>query len=251
MELSAVRLNIALWLILVVLLAASGVVTLRACDLKLLPLFGGRYCPAPAPASDDALTAERARARDLEERVREAELRIAEKPVCAPPAPPPAPKPEAKIEPNPPPPPQPEQQLKIPHKIAELKGCWESVRGDLDIISDDEEQRPIGKVRKCYCFGARGAGELKMSYSDGAKCRAPISAELDGDLLKIHQPRFDCAWRGQQRGLVPGEILCHGAGGESEAASCDYRYLGRIPTHGVEQYRRVAAGHCSASAGQP
>ena len=243
MELPAVRLNIALWLVLVVLLAACGVVTLRACDLKLLPLFSGRYCAAPA--SDDALTAERDRARDLEERVREAELRIAEKPVCAPPAPPPAPKPEAKIEPPP------EQQLKIPHKIAELKGCWESLRGDLDIISDDEEQRPIGKVRKCYCFGARGGGELKMSYSDGARCRAPISAELDGDLLKIHQPRFDCAWRGQQRGLVPGEIVCHGANGEGEAASCDYRYLGRVPTHGVEQYRRVAAGHCSASAGQP
>jgi hypothetical protein len=239
-----VRVDIVLWLLLAALLSVCGVLTLRACDLGPMPLFGGRYCAAAAQR--DALAAERARARDLEERIREAELRIAEKPACAQPQ-----EPEKRREPPPAPiitptvpPIPPEQQLTVPKKISELKGCWESIRGDLDIVSDDEERRLIGKVRECYCFGARGVGEFRMSYSDGAKCRAPITAELDGDVLKIQQPRFHCVWKGQNRGLVPAEIVCHGAGGEGEAASCEYEYLGRIHSKGVEQYRRVPLGHC-------
>jgi len=237
-----VRVDIVLWLVLAALLSVCGLLTLRACDLGPIPLFGGRYCATAAQT--DALAVERARARDLEERVREAELRIAEKPACAPPQ-----QPEKRREPSPPPvntptvpPVPPEQQLTVPKKISELKGCWESVRGDLEIVSDDEERRPIGKVRQCYCFGARGVGEFELSYSDGAKCRAPITAELDDDALKIHQPRFHCVWKGQQRGLVPTEIVCHGA--QSEAASCEYETLGRMHTKGVEQYRRVPLGHC-------
>ena len=231
------RVDLVLWLVLAALLSGCGLLTLRACDLGLTPLFGGRYCAVAAQG--DALAIERARARDLEERVREAELRIAEKPACAPPQ-----QPEKRREPTPPPtvpPIPPEQPLTVPKKISELKGCWESVRGDLDMVTDDEKQLPVGKVRKCYCFGARGFGEFKMSYSDGVKCRTPITAELDGELLKVHQPKFGCGRKGS---VVRTEIVCHGAAGEDEAASCEYENLGRIHTKGVEQYRRVPLGHC-------
>lgn len=164
-------------------------------------------------------------------------MRIAEKPACAPPAQ------IKKKDETPPTSIPPEEQLTVPKKISELKGCWESVRGDLDIVSDDEERRLIGKVRQCYCFGGRGAGEFKLNYSDGVKCRAPITAELEGDTLKIHQPGFRCVWKGQHRGLVPTEIVCRSA--ENEATPCEYQALGRLRTKGVEQYRRVPLGHCN------
>ena len=238
----------ALWVFFAALLVACGVVVLRACELGPLPLFGQRYCVASKP--DDPLAAERGRAQELQARIREAELRIAEKPSCPPPTIAPEPDNPQPIKEVPPPnpnpePPKVEEQLKIPTKIADLKGCWESVRGDLDIVTDDERELPIGKVRKCYCFGANGRGQLKLSYTDGAKCRAPISADLRADTLRMHQPEFQCAWRGQNRGLVPFEITCRGVAG-GEAALCDIQSLGRRRnfTSG-EQYRRVEKDHCS------
>ncbi len=238
----------ALWVFFAALLVASGVVVLRACELGALPLFGQRYCVAIKP--DDPMAAERGRAQELQARIREAELRIAEKPNCPPPAIAPEPDKPQPIKEVPPPRPDPqppnvEEQLKIPTKIADLKGCWESVRGDLDIVTDDERELPIGKVRKCYCFGANGRGQLKLSYTDGARCRAPIAADLRADTLRIHQPEFQCAWKGQNRGLVPFEITCRGVA-EGEAALCDIQSLGRRRnvTSG-EQYRRVEKDHCS------
>jgi len=238
----------ALWVLAATLLVACGLVLLRACDFGLMPLFGQRYCAVNKP--DDALAAERARVQELQAQIREVELRIAEKPSCAPP-------PRPKIEPDqtlpihdiPPPmtdpqPPKAEDQLKIPNRIADLKGCWESVRGDLDIVTDDAEERPIGKVRKCYCFGANGRGQLKLSYTDGAKCRSPISADLSGDTLRIHQPHFNCTWKEQNRGLVPAEITCRAAA-ENEAALCDVQNLGLTRNFfSGEQYRRVEKDHC-------
>lgn len=236
----------ALWLTLPILLVACGLALLRACDLGPLPLFGLRYCVAAEP--DSAFAAERARAQELQARIREAELRIAEKPICGPPL---GPKNERETQLNPPiiphTGPNPEEPtidpLTIPKKISELKGCWESVRGDLPIVTDDEEERLVGHVRKCYCFGANGRGQLKMSYTEGAKCRAPIYADLSGETLRIHQPKFSCIRRGQNKGLVPAEITCRGA--ESEAAACDEQIFARKRTSRTgDQYRRVGKDHC-------
>ena len=115
--------------------------------------------------------------------------------------------------------------------------------GSLPLESDDDQHCPAGFVRKCFCFGANGRGLLKISYTDGAKCQSSISAAIDGDVLRIHQPGFRCDWKGQNKGLVPAEITCHGA--ENEAASCDQQDLGRNRNlRRDDQYQRVEKDHC-------
>ncbi|MGA8171006.1 MAG: hypothetical protein WB816_09285, partial [Methylocystis sp.] len=144
--------RIALWTLFGVLLFIGGFVLLSACDLAIRPLFGLSYCAASK--TNPALVAERERARDLQERVRQAELTIAKTPVCPP---------TRNTETTPPRDdaarPKIEETLKVPEKVSQLKGCWESVTGDQPIVTDDEQQRVVGHVRICYCFDARGRGE--------------------------------------------------------------------------------------------
>ncbi|HXW23840.1 MAG TPA: hypothetical protein VEK73_03760, partial [Xanthobacteraceae bacterium] len=176
-------LRIAGWTAFAALVVGIGVVFLAACDLGIKPLFGLRYCRSSAAAPD--LSAERERERALRERIHEAELRIAQLPACAentppplrppvsPPSTPPAlppttlpQQPPLQTAPEQPPlqtpprqtSPAEDEQLKIPERVADLNGCWRSERGDIDLVSDDAEQRPVGKVRICYCFGSNGRG---------------------------------------------------------------------------------------------
>jgi len=132
----------------------------------------------------------------------------------------------------------------VPTKLADLRGCWESVRGDLPIVTDDAEKRPIGNVRKCYCFGADGHGLLKLLYTNGVRCRAGLTAVLRNGDLQMSYPEFGCHYSGKEWGLVPGKIDCHN-GDDDAAATCDTQDFGRSGvTRGTEQYRRVEQDHC-------
>jgi hypothetical protein len=226
-----------LWALVALLLFASGFLLLHACDLGLFPLFGDKFCVA---VHSDALAAEKARMQQLQEQIREAELSLSQKPECGPPPPPPPP--PAPV----PPPPQPkvEEQLKVPKKLTDLRGCWESMSGDLKITTDDAEHRLVGTVRKCYCFGSNGHGQLKMRYNNnGVKCRAPIVADLNNGKLRMRYPRFQCPWHGEEFGLVPAEIRCEDTA-ESDAAVCTVENFGNYANIHDERYRRVERDHC-------
>ncbi len=232
----------ALWALFGTLLVACGLVLLFACEFAIGPLFGLRYCILPEAI--DALAMERARGRDLEARIREAELRLAEKPLCPPPRRGEPDVPTKKQEPQKGEEPQRgEEPLKIPEKISDLEGCWESVRGDLPVVTNDAEEKVVGNVRKCYCFGSRGAGRVKVLYTNGVKCLGRIKARIDGGTLKIHRPRFDCHHNGQEWGLVAADIVCHSA--DNDTALCDTKTHGQRPSSSDgDSYRRVEQAHC-------
>lgn len=224
-----------LWGLFALLLVASGSTVLSACDFAVRPLFGLNYCAAAKQGA--GLETETARARELEARLRDAELALAEKPEC--------PRREARrVEPPPQQQPQkPVEELKLPEKVADLKGCWESVNGEQPITTDTPEQRPIGKVRTCYCFGSDGAGRVKLLYTDGVKCRGPISARISGTTLRIEQPAFNCPSNGVNHGLVASRTVCHAD--ENGSASCDTQWLGRMQNRVPdEKYRRVEKDRC-------
>jgi hypothetical protein len=237
-----------IWALAAILLLAVGFVLLRACDLSILPLYGKAYCLAP---KSDALAAERGRRNQLQAELQQAELTFAQKPICAPPPPPPPPGPPPAPEPQPPPepprPPEPmrpqePEKLKAPKNLSELRGCWQSVRGDLQYYSDDEEHRPVGpKARECFCFGGDGHGIFKLLYANGVKCRAPLVARIDGDTLRFHHPRVGCPRAGPV--LVPAFVECRNAAG-SEAANCLVHNLGRIRDVTTEHYHRVDEDYC-------
>jgi hypothetical protein len=237
-----------IWALAAALLLAAGFVLLRACDLAIFPLHGLKYCAAPR---SDLLEAERARRTQLQAELQQAELTFAQKPICAPPPPPrPEPIPDPLPKPLPQPLPQPHvpdqpaapEPLKVPQKLSDLRGCWESERGDMDIATDDAERRPIGKVRKCFCFGANGRGQLKLLYTIGVKCRAPVAARLQNGKLTMSYPTFSCVSGGQNYGLVPAYIECEN--GENDVAACTQHELGQLRTVVTEQYRRVEQDHC-------
>ncbi|WP_156898160.1 hypothetical protein [Methylocapsa acidiphila] len=223
-----------IWALAAVLLLAVGFVLLRACDLEIFPLYGHRYCAAPR---SEALAAERSRNAAMQAELRQAELTLAQKPKCAQPQPLPLPLPQPQPHPLDP------EKLKVPKKLSELRGCWESVRGDISIVSDDAEQRPIGKVRECYCFGGNGRGIIKLLYTNGVKCRAPIMARLDSDKLRMAYPKFSCLFVGKDWGLVPADITCEN-GDDPNGATCTTYGHGQTRSVTTEQYRRVEQDHC-------
>jgi hypothetical protein len=234
------------WMLTALVLFAVALVLLRACDLQALPLYAHKYCAASRAS---ALAAEIERHTQLQEQLRLAELRIAEQPLCQPsPRPtqhadiaPPTPQPTPPLQPTPSPT---EEKLRVPPKLSDLRGCWESVRGDLPIVSDDEKKLPIGNVRQCYCFGANGQGQLKLLYTNGVRCRAPVAARLTDGKLQLSYPRFSCVVGGKEWGLVPGRIECRNDDNPTEAATCDWISTGRRVETGTEQYRRVEQDHC-------
>jgi hypothetical protein len=233
---------VAGWVIFAFLVGCCGYLALAACDLGIRPLFGLGYCAVHA--APDRLADQRARERDLQDQIHEAELRLARLPACALPPPPPQPK-EAKVEPPPPPPPEnpPEEQLKIPKSLSELKGCWQSVRGDIEIVTSDAEQKPMGNVRVCYCFAENGRGAVQAVYTDGARCRAPLRARLYNDRLVMNHPGLKCSMADHE--INPGEIECKGTT-EGDSATCDWRSKGPYASSSDnDKYQRVSADHCN------
>jgi hypothetical protein len=234
------------WVVFALVVVACGERMLSACDLGWQPLFGLRYCRAEA--APDPIAAERARELELRAKLHEVELRIARLPACAPPprqepsraAPPQRTEatPPQQLPPAPPPP----EELTIPRTLADLKGCWQSVRGDLPIVTDDEEQRPLGKVRICYCFDDNGRGNVRYTYTDGERCTTTLRTRLSPDQLSFTHRRLRCDHR---RGyIVPAETVCK-SDAPGTAATCDRQTYGRISTKQTgERYRRVSEEHC-------
>ena len=215
---------------------------LRACDLSIFPLYGHKYCLA---AHSGALAAERARMAELQTDLQQAELTYAQKPKCAPPAPQSR---QAELQPkpqtDPQPPPLKEDKLKVPKNLSDLHGCWQTVKGDQQFYTDDEEDRPVGpKVRQCFCFGGDGHGVLKLLYADGVKCRASLVARIDGSTLQFRHPTVHCPGRGDDYGLVPGFVECENIEG-SDGANCLTHNLGRMKVVSTEQYHRVDKDYC-------
>lgn len=206
---------------------------LAACDLWGTPLFGLRYCSAGAEAGD-ALDAERRRQRELEARLQQAQLRLATLPSCA------KPEPERHAEAAPV---QPEPDLlKVPEKLAQLQGCWQSVKGDIPMVSADEKRTPRGNVRVCYCFGEAGQGQMRLLYTDGVTCTGPISGELRDERLYIDQPAFGCGQqKGIPRGLVKARVVCTA---NDAASECETETFGPAGTRITQQFQRVSPEHC-------
>jgi hypothetical protein len=239
-------LGAVVWTCFVVIVGCCCYVFLAACDLGR-PIFGLRYCAART--APDGLADQRAREHDLQDRIHEAELHIARLPACAPPPPPPV---EARKEavhqpapqPKPPEPVQPpHDELTIPRDIADLQGCWQSVSGDLPMVSDDREQRPLGNVRICYCFAENGRGVTRYIYTNGGKCIGPLRARLSSDELTMSHGRIGCVGVPNQTFVVPTTINCKAHEGDS--ATCDAHYNGKSPTTVTDQkYRRVTAEYC-------
>jgi hypothetical protein len=65
-------LGIAAWAGFALVVGCGGYLMLAACDLGIRPFFGLRYCKAQA--EPDRFANERARERDLRDRIHEAEL---------------------------------------------------------------------------------------------------------------------------------------------------------------------------------
>ena len=133
---------------------------------------------SPAGRGAGSLLREQERRADLRDRLRQAQLQLARKPICALPvkealsAPEPTPSPQ--LEPRQ----QTEEVMKFPEKIEDLKGCWQSERGDIDVVADTPERKPWGKVRICFCFGTNGRGSIRYRFFEGDRCLGPLSAKL-------------------------------------------------------------------------
>lgn len=198
----------AAWAAFVIVVGAAGHFSLRACDLGGSGLFGLRYCDLRA--EPDRLAAERERERDLRDRIHNAELRVARLPVCAPP-----------------------EELTIPRTLADVDGCWQSVRGDIQMYSDDAERRPTAKVRICFCFGGQH-GSARYIDMDGGKCIGPLRVQLAQESFSFSHGRIDCAGRS----FVPADIVCKGG-------ECETLHHGReLTRRRSEKFQRVPPQHC-------
>jgi hypothetical protein len=177
--------SIAGWATFAFLIGCCGYLALAACDLGIRPLFALRYCSVPA--SPDRLADQRARETGLRDRIHEAEMRLARLPVCAAPSPsplPPEPKKEAKVvppTPQPTPTPQPSptatpelpEQLKIPKNLSELKGCWQSVQGDLHMTMTSTTRRAMfgSAIVSAIAVEAQSTPSTPMASDVGRRCR--------------------------------------------------------------------------------
>jgi hypothetical protein len=211
------------WAMFALLLIAISFVFLAACDLNIRPLFGLHYCVSATSPPD--LQGERERERELRARIHEAELRLAQLPICTPTAKPSVLK---------------EAELKVPTRLEDLRGCWQSDRGDIDIVTDDAEAKPVGKVRICYCFGPNGHGRATWRFTDGRSCETDLTATLKSNELDMAHGTASCT---DHSDMVPAEITCKGQpAGDTE---CDTQNLGQSRRRVVgEKYNRVTEDHC-------
>jgi len=243
---------IAGWATFAFLIGCCAYLALAACDLGIRPLFALGYCPVRA--APDRLADERARERDLRDRIHEVELRLARLPVCAapsPPPPPPEPKKEARVvpptpeptptpEPSPAETPEPSEQLKIPKNLSELNGCWQSVRGDLHML--DDQDNPAGDVRLCYCFGNSGRGSAKAFWSNGVRCRGALQARIYSDRLIVKHQELKCS--DTNYNIYPGELECKGTT-EGNSTACNWSTHGAPHTGDDDKYQRVPPERCN------
>jgi hypothetical protein len=239
-------LSVALWAIFALAILTGGYAMLRACDLERLPLFGYTSCEAPAHIRD--LATEREREADLRSRIHAAEIRLALLPICYKPAP--QKPPELKVVlPKPPeakPPkedaPQFVEKFEMPKTLEDLKGCWQSARGDIDIITNDAERKHIGTARFCYCFRSDGHGIALMRFDDGDICRAPLIARINPGKVFMHHGEVPC------RRHVPhvgSNITC--SQDQSDETTCEIQDLGRNKEKLSEQFIRVSDESCGWS----
>jgi hypothetical protein len=229
-------LSVALWAIFALAILTGGYAMLRACDLEHLPLFGYTSCEAPARIPD--LAAEREREADLRSKIHAAEIRLALLPVCTRPL---APRPS-----DPKPPKQDDQQVvqkfEVPKKLEDLKGCWQSSRGDIEIVSDDAEQKHLGAARFCYCFKGKGQGTVQISFTDGDICRANLTARISPDHVSMHHGNVACQ---KHDPYIASDITC--SNDQSNETVCERQNLGQIKTKTTERFIRVTNEYCGWS----
>jgi hypothetical protein len=214
---------IALWIAFALLISAGGYVMLRACDLEILPLFGNA-CQTQTYSGD--LVTARERQASLHSRIHAAEIRVALIAVCSRPV-----KPDDR---------QAVRKFEIPKDIEDLEGCWQSSRGDIDIVSDDAEQRHLGQARFCYCFRNNGQGIAQIRYADGEVCSTALTARLLPGSVTMHHEAIDCR---HNTGLVAGAITCRNDGQSSEA-TCEIAGRGQSGNKVVEQFVHVGNDYC-------
>lgn len=226
---------VAGWLGFGLLLAGIAWMLLAACELGLRPLFGLRYCPAP-PRAAAPLEGERERSGTLRARIHAQQLRLAQMPACVdtPPrraeAPARAPA-QTDVPPHPP--------LRMPTRLGDLRGCWQSVRGDIEVKTDDAAARLVGRARICYCFAGEGRGTVTWRFSGGGQCDTPATATLDDGVLRIGHRGATCP--GGQH--VPEDITCRK--GQDGVAACDVQSLGETRRRREgERFAEVSAEEC-------
>jgi hypothetical protein len=250
--------TVAAWAAFVLLIGTAAYLSLAACDLGRHPLFGLKYCRAPE--RNDPLAAERERERVLLDRLYQAQLNLSRLPVCLPetplrrepdrraeivptPVPTITPTPTPSPSTTPAPSPTPDELMTIPRNVSGLKGCWQSVRGDLEVTSDDAERRLLGKVRVCYCINDdNGRGTARIIWQDGDRCIGQLRAQVSGDRLVMKHPRLGCP---NGKSDVNGEEIACSRQGDSDQVTCDAVSQSDYPgTQNGVPYRRVSAEYC-------
>ena len=113
-------------------------------------------------------------------------------------------------------------------------------------MTDEAKPKHVGNQRECYCFGAHGRGEVTQTYTDGAKCRGPLSAQISPGKLMMRHSVLRCT--GGHGAFVASDIQCDKSEG---SALCQEHSYGRytrgfspLPTnschflHGIESSER-------------
>ncbi len=234
-----------LWSAFGILVLIGAYVALNACDLGFRPLFGSGACQAQAASAE--LQSERAQEAQLQSRIHAEEIRLALLAACPKPSPKPSPvepgpTPVAKI-PDPPRPIEapPKQAFEVPKKIEDLKGCWQSSRGDIDIFSDDGQNRKVGQARLCYCFRDNGQGMAQIFFSDGDPCYgARLTARIAPDQVVMRHDVIKCSRHGK---YVVHDITC--GNDQSDKTVCEIISRGRDYRRRVEEFVRATNEYCN------
>ena len=211
-----------LWTVFAAVIGGIGYEFLLACDLGV-PVFGFRYCRNTQAASLHKIEAQAQMERSLKARLHAAELRAASLPEC---------RPQGRER-------LPAERLTVPARVEDLRGCWQSDRGDTDVFTDDEAMRFVAKRRTCLCFEGNGEGRVRMTYNNGTKCDGPLAASVQSDRFTVRFPNVPCS-NGSH--YVATDVICTSSAG---AASCDWRTRGyRRRVILGDQYHRVDASYC-------
>lgn len=226
-------LQFVLWGIFAALVLTGGYATLRACDLGILPLLG--YAACGAAPGDAAMAAERERQDDLRAAIHAAEVRVAMLPYCPKPAPPKPVEPPAPV----PDPAKGPEKFEIPKKVEDLRGCWQSARGDISIETDDAERKKIGTARFCYCFRSNGQGTIQVRFSDGDLCRAGLRARISSDHVFMHHEKVLCR---SHPPMVAADVSC--GNDPANETVCQIQTLGNVGNKVSERFIRVSDEHC-------
>lgn len=234
--------NALLWGAFGVLILIGAYVVLNACDFGVKPFLGAGACRVPA--ANAALESERAKEVQLQSRIHAEEIHLALLPSCPKPVPLPQPLPVKVPDQKPPVDNQPPvQTLDIPKKIEDLKGCWQSVGGDINMTTDDAEAKPVGQARICFCFRSNGRGRVQVRYTDGDVCRADLMARILPGLVLMHHERANCR---QHPYYVAADIKCQG-NAQSEKTECEIQNLGAVRGKYSEQFMHVSDEYCGWS----